>query len=128
TTFMLAALIITLFYLSGKLGMDLSGAWSSVRDAGFTTTFTVDVLSGNNFMKQILGGMFITIAMTGLDQEMMQKNISVSNLRDSQKNMVVMGTMQMIVVFIFLFLGGVLTLYANQNGIAATGDDLFPSI
>lgn len=128
TTFMLAALIITVFYLSGKLGMNIFESWSSVREAGFTKTFTFDVLSGNNFMKQILGGMFITIAMTGLDQEMMQKNISVSNLRDSQKNMVVMGTLQMIVVFIFLFLGGVLTLYANQQGIAASGDDLFPSI
>src|SRR5690606_32645098 len=56
------------------------------------------------------------------------KNISVSNLRDSQKNMVVMGTMQMVVVFIFLFLGGILTLYANQHGMTVSGDDLFPAI
>jgi Na+/proline symporter len=66
--------------------------------------------------------------MTGLDQEMMQKNISVTNLRDSQKNMLVMAFLQMVVVFIFLSLGALLALYATANGITAAGDDLFPTI
>lgn len=128
TTFMLLALVVSLIYLAGKMDFSLGEAWTAVSNNGMTKIFATDVLKGNYFVKEILGGMFITIAMTGLDQEMMQKNISVSNLKDSQKNMMVMGTMQMIVVFIFLFLGGVLTMYAAQNGIAATGDNLFPTI
>jgi len=128
TTFMLLALLVSLFYISGQLHFSLPEAWSAVSKSGMTKIFATDPLPGNFFLKQIVGGAFITIAMTGLDQEMMQKNISVSNLKDSQKNMVVMGTMQMIVVFIFLFLGGVLSMYAAQNGIEAKGDQLFPAI
>lgn len=128
TTFMLLALIVSLYYISGEMGWGIAEAWQAVENAGYTQVFETDPLVGNNFLKQILGGMFITIAMTGLDQEMMQKNISVSNLKDSQKNMIVMGTLQMIVVFIFLFLGGVLYLYAAQNGILAQGDNLFPEV
>jgi len=128
TTFMLLALIVSLFYLAGRLDLSPGQAWSAIAGQGMTRIFATDPLPGNYFLKQILGGAFITIAMTGLDQEMMQKNISVSNLRDSQKNMIVMGTLQMVVVFIFLFLGGVLALYAAANGIAAKGDDLFPAV
>ncbi len=128
TTFMLLALIVSLFYLAGQLDLSIGEAWTAVADKGLTKTFATDPLPGNYFLKQILGGAFITIAMTGLDQEMMQKNISVSNLKDSQKNMVVMGTLQMVVVFIFLFLGGILSIYASSNGIDARGDNLFPAV
>jgi hypothetical protein len=125
---MLLALIVSLYYLASQLGLSLGEAWTAVADKGMTKIFATDPLPGNYFLKQILGGAFITIAMTGLDQEMMQKNISVSNLKDSQKNMVVMGTLQMIVVFIFLFLGGVLAMYAAANGLEAKGDNLFPAV
>lgn len=128
TTFMLLSLLAFIYYLLHQLDLGLGAAWHSLAEQHMTKVFSYDVLPGNNFIKEILGGAFITIGMTGLDQEMMQKNISVRTLKDSQKNMVVMGTMQMIVVFIFLFLGGVLTLYAQQNGIAVSGDDLFPAI
>ncbi len=128
TTFMLLALIVSLVYLAGQLNFGLGEAWAAIREKGMTKIFATDPLPGNYFLKQILGGAFITIAMTGLDQEMMQKNISVSNLKDSQKNMVVMGTLQMIVVFIFLFLGGVLTMYAQANALTVKGDDLFPAV
>lgn len=128
TTFMLLALIVSLYYLAGQLHLSVGEAWTAVSEQGMAKIFATDPLPGNYFLKQILGGVFITIAMTGLDQEMMQKNISVSNLKDSQKNMIVMGTLQMIVVFIFLFLGGILALYASANGIAAKGDNLFPAV
>ncbi len=128
TTFMLLALVVSLFYISSLLGYSISESWVAIKEAKLTRVFTTDFNSGNFFVKQILGGAFITIAMTGLDQEMMQKNISVSNLKDSQKNMVVMGTLQMVVVFIFLFLGGILALYAQSQGMAVKGDDLFPAI
>lgn len=128
TTFMLLALIISLFYVSKLMNFNLLESWNATNEKGLTKLFNTDVNSGGFFLKQIIGGMFITIAMTGLDQEMMQKNISVSNLRDSQKNMSVMGTMQMLVVFIFLFLGAVLTMYAQSQGLETKGDNLFPTI
>lgn len=129
TTFMLLALVISLFYVSHLMNYNLFESWKIASQEGLTKTFNMDPNEGGFFLKQIIGGMFITIAMTGLDQEMMQKNISVSNLKDSQKNMSVMGTLQMIVVFIFLFLGSVLTIYAQSQNMAITsGDDLFPTI
>src|SRR5690606_26747574 len=77
--------------------------------------------------KHILGGMFITVAMTGLDQEMMQKNISVKNLRDSQKNMITFSIIMAVVNFMFLFLGGLLYIFAANKGIQVPADDLFPT-
>ncbi len=148
TTFMLLALIVSILYLVNNLNISLGEAWSTLNVQGMTNVFATDPLKGNYFIKEIIGGMVITIAMTGLDQEMMQKNISVSNLKDSKKNMMVMGTLQMVVVFIFLFLGGLLYLYAQSqgggfvdvvkdgittqqfmwNGAQIKGDDLFPQI
>jgi Na+/proline symporter len=80
------------------------------------------------FLKQIIGGAFITISMTGLDQEMMQKNISVKRLSDSQKNMISFSTVMVLVNFLFLLLGGLLYLYATSKGLDVKGDDLFPTI
>src|SRR5207302_5601311 len=80
------------------------------------------------FLKQIIGGMFITIGMTGLDQEMMQKNISVKNLKDSQKNMITFSFVLVLVNFLFLLLGGLLYLFASTKNIAIKGDDLFPTV
>jgi len=148
TTFMLLALIVCIVYLMNNLQLNIGEAWTAMAEKGRTEIFATDAMKGNYFLKEIIGGMVITIAMTGLDQEMMQKNISVSKLKDSKKNMVVMGTMQMMVVFIFLFLGGLLYLFAEANGagfvevinngiaskqfiwngVPIKGDDLFPTI
>ncbi len=128
TTFMLVALLVCVGYIMNSLDMNISSMWTALSDKGYTKIFHTDPNSGNFFLKQIFGGMFITIAMTGLDQEMMQKNISVSNLKDSKKNMIVLSFLQMFVVFIFLTLGGLLALYATSKGLTATGDDLFPTI
>jgi len=128
TSFMLLALLVCVWYIMSSLNFNLSSAWQAMEQVGYTKLIGTDPLAGNFFLKQILGGAFITIAMTGLDQEMMQKNISVTNLKDSQKNMMVLSFLQMVVVFIFLTLGGLLALYATANGISATGDDLFPTI
>lgn len=148
TTFMLLALIVSIIYLANNIQISLSEAWTMMEAQSMTTIFATDPMKGNFFLKEIIGGMVITIAMTGLDQEMMQKNISVSNVKDAKKNMMVMGTLQMIVVFIFLFLGGLLYLYAQSqgggfvevvkdgistqqfvwNGTQIKGDDIFPQI
>ena len=72
--------------------------------------------------------MFISLTMTGMDQEMMQKSISVKTLKDSQKNMVVLGFIMLIVIFLFLLLGGLLYLFAATEHATATGDHLFPDL
>ncbi len=128
TTFMILALLICIGYIMHSMDMGPMASWAALEKAGYTRILNFDFHSSGFFLKQILGGAFITIAMTGLDQEMMQKNISVSNLRDSQKNMVSFSFIQVLVVFVFLLLGGLLTLYAQEHGIMATGDDLFPTI
>ncbi len=128
TTFMLLALVICVGYIMHTLHLNLGETWSAMQAKGYTTLLQTDFKSPSFFLKQILGGAFITIAMTGLDQEMMQKNISVSNLKDSQKNMVVFCFVLLVANFIFLLLGGLLYLYADANAIATVGDDLFPAI
>ncbi|MCC6186272.1 MAG: sodium:solute symporter [Chitinophagaceae bacterium] len=128
TTFMLLALVICVGYMLSEMSLDLSTVWASMDAKNYTHIFATDAAKPNFFLKQIIGGAFITIAMTGLDQEMMQKNISVSNVKDAQKNMLLFGFVQMVVVFIFLLLGGLLALYASTKGIDAVGDNLFPTV
>lgn len=128
TTGMLTGLVVCIIVIVKALGTDFGGAMSMMADKGYTQIFNWDVKAGSFALKHILGGMFIAIAMTGLDQEMMQKNISVKNLKDSQKNMMTFTTILMIVNFLFLVLGGVLYLYAAEKGIAVPPDDLFPTI
>jgi Na+/proline symporter len=128
TTFMILALLVCVGYIMSSLNLDLSTTWQAMTEKGYTRFINTDVNSGGFFLKQILGGAFITIAMTGLDQEMMQKNISVSNLKDSQKNMITFCFTLLVANFIFLLLGGLLYLYANTNGISVLPDDLFPTI
>lgn len=128
TTGMLVGLVVCIVVIVKSLGTDFGGAISMMSDKGYTRIFNWDVNSGSFALKHIVGGMFIAIAMTGLDQEMMQKNISVKTLKDSQKNIMTFTGVLMIVNLLFLVLGGVLYLYAAQNGINVPPDDLFPTI
>ncbi|PZF72233.1 sodium:solute symporter [Taibaiella soli] len=116
TTFMLLALLVCIGYIMHALGMGVGDTWHALTGNGYTKMFHFDPLPGNFFLKQLFGGAFITIAMTGLDQEMMQKNISVKTLKDSQKNMLTLSFLQAFVVFIFLMLGGLLYLYGMSKG------------
>ena len=95
-------------------------ALSQMSEKGYLNIFNFDVESKGFFLKQIVGGAFITIAMTGLDQEMMQKNISVKRLGDSQKNVMTMAIVMTGVLFLFLMLGGVLYLYSQAQGAVYT--------
>jgi Na+/proline symporter len=128
TTGMLLGLVVCTIVIIKMLGTDFGGAWSMMADKGYTKIFNWDVKAGSFALKHIIGGMFIAIAMTGLDQEMMQKNISVKTLKDSQKNIMTFTAVLMVVNFLFLVLGGVLYLYANSKGITTAPDDLFPTI
>lgn len=128
TTFMLLGLIVCIVTVISKLNIGFGDAMAALDQKSMARIFNTDVNSTGFFIKQILGGAFITIAMTGLDQEMMQKNISVRTLGGSQKNMLTLASILILVNFLFLFMGGLLYLYAAQNNITAKGDDLFPSI
>jgi len=128
TTGMLLGLVVCTIVIIKALGTDFSGAWSMMADKGYTKIFNWDINDGRFALKHIIGGMFIAIAMTGLDQEMMQKNISVKTLKDSQKNIMTFTGVLMVVNFLFLVLGGVLYLYAGSKGITTAPDDLFPTL
>jgi Na+/proline symporter len=99
-----------------QLNFGLADTWQALQQNNYTRMINTDVNNADFFLKSIIGGAFITIGMTGLDQEMMQKNISVKTLSDSQKNMITLSILQAIVVFIFLVLGGLLYLYAISKG------------
>ncbi len=126
TIFMLLALVICIGYIMNHLGLNIFETVPALADAGYTKIFEKDPIASDFYWKSIIGGMLITITMTGLDQEMMQKNISVSTLKDSQKNMLSFSVILVIVNLMFLTLGGLLYLYASKTGITATKDDLFP--
>jgi len=128
TTCMLAGLVICVIYILKTMNLGFSEGISQLQDAGYTRMFVGDPNSSLFFLKQVLAGAFITITMTGMDQEMMQKNISVRTLGDSQKNMLTFSLIQAGVVLLFLFLGGLLYLYAANNGISERPDRLFPTI
>jgi Na+/proline symporter len=128
TTFMLLSLVVCVIYILSQLSLSFGSALHALGELNYTRIFITDMNDSRFFLKQIIGGAFVTVTMTGLDQEMMQKNISVSNLKDSQKNMITFSFILVLVNFIFLFLGGLLYLFAASNGIKATGDDLFPTV
>ncbi len=137
TSGMLIGLIVCIVYIMNNLNLNLGGVWdglnlmktsNKLRSQELTEIFNPDANSSLYFVKHIIGGAFITIAMTGLDQEMMQKNISVRKLGDSQKNIMTLSVILIVVNALFLLLGGVLYLYAAKNGITAAGDDLFPTV
>ena len=128
TFFMLLALVSCIFIILNQLDISFSTAVIHMNEANYLRWYNGDFMAGSNFWKHLIGGAFITISMTGMDQEMMQKNISVRTLKDSQKNMLSFSVVLVIVNILFLILGGLLSLYANQNVPGVAGDDLFPSI
>ncbi len=131
TTFMLLALVVCFIYITTHLDLSLFETIPALAQKGYTKIFMGDWQSGDYFVKSILGGALITVTMTGLDQEMMQKNISVATLKDSKKNMFTFSIVLVLVNLLFLSLGGLLYLYADSTGIDMNTlqlkpDDLFP--
>jgi Na+/proline symporter len=116
TLCMLAGLVICTIYILNHLQLSMGDAIVKMSEHGYNKLWFTDPNSKLFFVKQILAGAFITITMTGMDQEMMQKNISVKNLGDSQKNMLTMAVIMLGVILLFLFLGGLLYLFAENNG------------
>jgi SSS family transporter len=130
TLFMLVSVIVTIVFLASALDLNsVSDIYSNVKENTMSKVFFFeDVNDAQYFVKSFLAGMFITITMTGLDQDMMQKNLTCKNLKEAQKNMVSFSVVLIFVNILFLVLGLLLTQYAQQNNITASKDDLFPTI
>jgi len=128
TFFMLAAVIISIVIIGRELDMGLGEMVATVTDHPYSKMFHWDWRTGQNFFKQFFSGAFIAIVMTGLDQNMMQKNLTCRNLKEAQKNMFWFSSSLIFVNLLFLGLGVLLYVYAGEKGIALPRrtDDLFP--
>ncbi len=126
---LLAALGLILHEVGSRLNLSVGGMVQAVADSDYSRIFVFDDWqSKQNFFKQFFSGIFITIVMTGLDQDMMQKNLSCKNLREAQKNMYCYGLSFVPINLLFLSLGVLLLLLAAHTGVTLppAGDDLLP--
>ncbi|MDX1313957.1 MAG: sodium:solute symporter [Eudoraea sp.] len=136
TLFMLLSVCLSIYFINQQLDWSFSEFFESEELQAYSQVlFTDDFFTKNHFVKSFLGGMFITICMTGLDQDMMQKNLTCKNLKEAQTNMVSFSIVLIVVNFIFLLLGALLFIYAEKFNIATPlmdgapkSDLLFPEI
>tara|TARA_R110000796_G_scaffold96719_1_gene202701 strand:+ start:82686 stop:84125 length:1440 start_codon:yes stop_codon:yes gene_type:complete len=130
TFFMLSAVVITIYIITKEMGIGLSDAITQISDSEYSKTFFFDWNDKKDFFKQFISGVFIAIVMTGLDQDMMQKNLTCRTLKDAQKNIFWFTIALVIANILFLGMGALLYLYAGQNGIEipTRTDNFYPLI
>jgi Na+/proline symporter len=136
TFFLILSVFLTIYFICSSLNFSVIEAFEAVKNSNYSKVFFFeDYFKGTYFWKQILGGIFVTIATVGLDQDLMQKNLSCKNIADAQKNMFVFTGIFLIINIFFLSVGALLYIYANKNGIevptinnVARTDLLFPEI
>jgi Na+/proline symporter len=136
TFFLVSSVFLTIIFICNSLDMSIIQAFETVKESNYSKIFFFeDYLKGNYFWKQLLGGMFVTIAMVGLDQDLMQKNLSCRNIGEAQKNMFTFTGIFVLINIFFLSVGAMLYIYAERNGIAVPTIDgtprtdlLFPEI
>lgn len=136
TTFLLLAAILTVVTIVNRLDISFAEMISISTERGYTKLFNTDWTNSKFFVKQILSGAFITIAMTGLDQDMMQKNLTCKSLKDAQKNVITSSVFFVIVNLLFMSLGAALIIYAQETGFVlptnesgvVVNDKIFPSV
>ncbi len=130
TTCMLAAAIISVYLITSDLGFSFSEMFVQIKNSKYSQIIFTDVHDKRFFIKQFVSGAFITIVMTGLDQEMMQKNLSCRNLKEAQKNMFSFSIVLVLVNLLFLMLGALLFIYCTNHNIEIPKktDELFPMI
>ncbi|GAA4771763.1 sodium:solute symporter [Flavobacterium hankyongi] len=136
TFFLVSSVFLTIFFICKSLDLSVFQAFQTVKESQYSKVFFFDdYLKGNYFWKQIIGGIFVTIAMVGLDQDLMQKNLSCANIGEAQKNMFTFTGIFVVINIFFLSVGALLYMYAEKNGIAvpmvddvARTDFLFPEI
>lgn len=131
TTFMILAVIITFYLIGRSMDTNIGGLIGMIRESDYSRLFFFDDINDErHFIKQFLGGIFIAIVMTGLDQDMMQKNLSCRNIRSAKKNVYMLSVSLIPVNLLFLSLGAALYLFATKEGIPIPerSDDLYPLI
>lgn len=136
TFFLVTSVFLTIFFICNSLDYSFIEAFEAVKNSNYSKIFFFeDSLKGTFFWKQLLGGIFVTIAMVGLDQDLMQKNLSCANIGEAQKNMFTFTGIFVVINLFFLSVGALLYMYATQNNIAipmvdgvARTDYLFPEI
>ena len=136
TTFMLISVLLSIYLISKSLEWSFMDFISSDELKSYSNIFVSEsFLEKNHFFKSFIGGMFITICMTGLDQDMMQKNLTCKSLKEAQKNMIIFSIVLVFVTFLFLLLGALLFIYSSKFNIvtpelngAVNSDLLFPEI
>jgi len=131
TFFLITAVILTIVLVSQELNLDgISGIWKTVQESKYSQIFYWETNDPKNFFKQFIAGAFIAIVMTGLDQDLMQKNLTCKNIGEAQKNMFWFTVVLVIVNFLFLSLGALLYVYAEAQGIpvSAKTDEFYPML
>jgi Na+/proline symporter len=136
TLFMILAVVLSIYFINENLGWNFGDFLVSNELKAYSNIFVTDsILEKNHFLKSFIGGMFITICMTGLDQDMMQKNLTCKSLKDAQKNMVSFSIVLVVVTFLFMLLGALLYIYAEKHNVSIPlmdgqprTDLLFPEI
>lgn len=128
TIFLITAVVLTIVLISRELGLSFGQLVQTVQEDPNSQIFFWDKNDPKNFYKQFISGAFIAIVMTGLDQDLMQKNLTCKNIGEAQKNMFWFTTTLVFVNFLFLSLGVLLYVFARREGIAipARTDDLYP--
>ena len=130
TIFLITAVILTIVLISQELGLSFGGLIRTVKENTMSQVFFWDANDPKNFFKQFISGAFIAIVMTGLDQDLMQKNLTCKNIGEAQKNMFWFTITLVFVNFMFLALGVLLYVFAQREGIAipTRTDDLYPML
>ena len=130
TTFLILAVLVSIYFIGQEMGLGIGGIIEKVSNSDFSNTFMWEGNHSRNFFKQFLSGAFIAIVMTGLDQDMMQKNLTCKNLGDAQKNIFWFCVVLVIVNIFFLSLGALMYEYVAFKGIEIPDrtDQLFPLI
>ena len=124
TVFLVTSVFLSIYFICNSLHLNIGSAFNTIKQSNYSKIFFTDdfVTSKFHVTKQFLGGLFVTIGMFGLDQDLMQKNLSCRNIREAQKNMFTFTFVFVIINLFFLSVGALLYIYANKNGIAVPLD------
>ena len=135
---LIVSVVLCIYFIASDLELSFGGMVTAIKDSDLSKMFFFDDVNDKRFFfKQFFAGMFTMIAMTGLDQDMMQRNLSCKNFKDSQKNMITSGISQFFVISLFLMLGVLLYIYGAQNNLFTpqdvvqgrmSSDEVFPLI
>src|SRR5476649_2290188 len=131
TLFLVSSVFLSIYFICRSMDMNVFQAADAIKNSSYSKIFFFDnfLASHLHITKQFIGGLFITVGMTGLDQDLMQKNLSLKNIKEAQKNMFSFTGVFVVINIFFLSVGALLYIYAKHNGITvAKTDYLYPTI